>query len=48
MLFDRCYLLYEGYRQEKKVSVYILKLCQEIGQSFEKVFEDGYQIQYNR
>ena len=40
ILLDGFYLLFEKYLQEK-TSVYILKPCREIGQSFEKSLRGG-------
>ena len=40
ILLDGFYLLFENYLQEK-TSVYILKPCREIAQSFEKRLRGG-------
>ena len=39
-MLDEFYLLFEEYLQDK-TSVYILKLCGEIGQSFEESLWGG-------
>ena len=40
------YLLFEEYLQEKNRSVYILKLCREIGQSFEESIRGYKPVKY--
>jgi len=40
LLMGQCFLLFEEYLQEK-TSVYILKPCQEAGQSFEESPQGG-------